>query len=128
MLWLPLGHGHQDVSSAPRAARFASCPWLESICYRRRTRALKSAAVARRSGGAEALDSLRGRDHDGVANVATRFTLRRGTFINVYLLLKGPSMGSRCAGNWGSSEPGELRFSKLGELRSGGATTGGATN
>ena len=83
MLWLPFGHGHQDVSSAPRAARFASCPWLESICYRRRTRALKSAAVARRSGGAEALDSLRSRNHDGVANVATRFTLRRGTFINV---------------------------------------------
>ena len=47
MLWLPLGHGHQDVSSAPRAARFASCPWLESICYRRRTRALKPAAATR---------------------------------------------------------------------------------
>ena len=46
MLFLPSGHGHQDVSSAPRAARFASCPWLESICYRRRTRALKSAAGA----------------------------------------------------------------------------------
>ena len=46
MLCLLSGHGHQGVSSAPRAARFASCPWLESICYRRRTRALKSAAVA----------------------------------------------------------------------------------
>ena len=75
-----------------------------------------------------ALDSLRGRNHDGVANVATRFTLRRGTFINVYLLLKGPSTRSRCAGNWGSSEPGELRFSELGELRTGGASTRGATN
>ena len=42
MLCLPSGHGYQDVSSAPRA----SCPWLESICYRRRTRALKSAAGA----------------------------------------------------------------------------------
>ena len=128
MLCLLSGHGHQGVSSAPRAARFASCPWLESICYRRRTRALKSAAMARRSGGAEALDSLRSRNHDGVANVATRFTLRRGTFINVYLLLKGPSTRSRCAGNWGSSEPGELRFSELGELRTGGASTRGATN
>ena len=128
VLCLLPGHGHQGVSSAPRAARFASCPWLESICYRRRTRALKSAAVARRSGGAEALDSLRSRNHDGVANVATRFTLRRGTFINVYLLLKGPSTRSRCAGNWGSSEPGELRFSELGELRTGGASTRGATN
>ncbi len=29
-----------------QAARFASCPWLGSICYRRRTRALKSAAGA----------------------------------------------------------------------------------
>ena len=47
MLFLPSGHGHQDVSSAPRAARFASCPWLESICYRRRTRALKPAAATR---------------------------------------------------------------------------------
>ena len=47
MLCLPSGHGCQDVSSAPRAARFASCPWLESICYRRaKTRALKLAAVA----------------------------------------------------------------------------------
>ena len=46
VLCLLPGHGHQGVSSAPRAARFASCPWLESICYRRRTRALKSAAGA----------------------------------------------------------------------------------
>ena len=46
MLCLLSGHGHQGVFSAPRAARFASCPWLESICYRRRTRALKSAAGA----------------------------------------------------------------------------------
>ena len=75
----------------------------------------------------QALDSLRGRDHDGVANAATRFTLRRGTFINVCLLLKGPSTRSRRAGNWGSSEPGELQFSELGELRTGGASTRGAT-
>ena len=47
---------------------------------------------------------------------------------NVYLLLKGPSTRSRRAGNWGSSEPGELRFSELGELRTGGASTRGATN
>ena len=133
MLCLLSGHGRQGVSSAPRAARFASCPWLESICYRRRTRApLKSAAVARRSGGAGALDSLRSRNH-GVVNVATRLLHSPSggahfTFIYVYLLLKGPSTRSRCAGNWGSSEPGELRFSELGELRTGGASTRGATN
>ena len=50
------------------------------------------------------------------------------SIINACLLLKGPSTRSRCAGNWGSSEPGELRFSELGELRTGGASTRGATN